>query len=135
MRCMGLNVYTAVRYLAIGLVVTLCLASCCKETGDQYFCFCKEGGPILYDVDLDGSSIAVEIDGTLSSNPEYSEDDSNVDNSQWFIEFNWLRATYFPVKQTLYIFVDENSTMRSRKACVSGFQKGKRLMFGIEQGY
>lgn len=47
MRCMGLNVYTAVRYLAIGLVVTLCLASCCKETGDQYFCFSKEGGPIF----------------------------------------------------------------------------------------
>lgn len=107
------------------LLGILSLVACSK---DYDFLFSNVGGPKTYSMDIDGASIVITIDGTNSQSPIFSEDYANPDDSQWFVEMDWIRVFYHPSRNLLSVHVDDNTTGKRREAVITALDKsGKKV--------
>lgn len=99
--------------------IAVFVSSCTKDGIDRYsYTFTAEGGPLLYELDIDGATISLESSGVEADKPVFIENYGNPDDGQWFTELDWIRVYYTPFTETLYISADKNLSGRSRKALI-----------------
>lgn len=78
-----------------GMFLTL---SCSKDENERFqFTFNNLGGPKIYEVDIDGATLAIEIDGRRSKPSYFTKDLADEKNSDWNVEWedmftDWLRV-------------------------------------------
>ena len=105
--------------LILALLTVLLWPSCEKDKITTYrFTFSKEGGPLLYTLDIDGSSISLNADGVQAKPAVFVEDYADRDNCQWFTESDWIRVYYTPFKFQLFVSVDSNELSKEREATI-----------------
>jgi hypothetical protein len=118
------------------LLLAVALSSCSKEERyDGYFHFSKHGGPMDFNIEMEGETLSVQINGKTSEPSFYTIDNNDNDNSHWFVELDWLRAYYNPKSHNLFVSADENTTGANRKAYVTGFLNGSMKIIEIDQDY
>ena len=123
-----------------GLFLTL---SCAKEWNDyHHFTFNPSGGVQIYDTDIDGATIVIEIDRRRSKPAYFSEDLADEGNSYWFVEWkdvftDWIYVRYKPdwgERGQLWVSVHENMTRQKRKARVTADKRdGGQFILDIKQ--
>ena len=116
--------------------IAVFVGSCTKEGIDRYsYTFTAEGGPLLYELDIDGATISLESSGVEADKPMFVEDYANPVESQWFTELEWVRVYYTPSTETLHISVDRNLSGRSRNAFIKCSNKDTSVRIDIKQNY
>lgn len=115
-------------FLTCLVMSVLSLLSCEKEQEDfPVYVSCSfdaEGGREDYNLDLDGSSLTLDIKRAYSEGRW----------SYWFDE-SWIDVAYCLELERLSILSGENDTGRKRSAVVSAHHRvsGRRYIFEIEQ--
>ena len=115
-------------FLTCLVMSVLSLLSCGKEQEDSPVCiscsFDAEGGREDYNLDLDGSSLTLDIKRAYSEGRW----------SYWFDE-SWIDVAYCLELERLSILSGENDTCRKRSAVVSARHRvsGRKYIFEIEQ--
>lgn len=123
-----------------GIFLTL---SCVKDENDHFhFTFNNLGGPQVYEVDIDGASLAIEIDGRRSKPAHFGRDLADEKNSNWIVEWedrftDWIWVSYMPYwgeRGQLYVLVHENTTGQRRSARVTADKHdGGQVIIDIKQ--
>lgn len=123
--------------LALGftmLLLVLFAGSCKQDRTNRYsYYFSSEGGPLLYELSIEGESIKLCSSGIEADKPLFIEDSVNPETSQWFTELEWIRVYYTPHTQTLFISVDKNTGGQDRIAVISCIGNGKDYWIEIMQ--
>jgi hypothetical protein len=79
------------------LLLAVALSSCSKEERyDGYFHFSKHGGPMDFNIEMEGETLSVQINGKTSEPSFYSYPTDNEDKGQWLAELDWVYAVYIP---------------------------------------
>lgn len=112
----------------------LLVGSCRQDNGNRYsYNISSEGGPLLYELSIEGESIKLSSSGIEADKAIFIEDSINPDSSQWFTELEWIRVYYTPHTQTLFISVDKNTAGQDRIAVISCIGNGKDYWIEIKQ--
>ena len=112
----------------------LLAGSCRQDNGNRYsYNISSEGGPLLYELSIEGESIQLSSSGIDADKTIFIEDSINPDSSQWFTELEWIRVYYTPHTQTLFISVDKNTAGQDRIAVISCIGNGKDYWIEIKQ--
>ena len=123
-------------FLLFFAAIAVFVSSCTKDGIDRYsYSFTQEGGPLSYELDIDGATISLESSGVEADKPVFIDDYANPDDSQWFAELDWIRVYYTPFTETLYISVDRNLSGRSRNAFIKCSNKDTSVRIDIKQNY
>lgn len=120
--------------LLLFAAIAVFVGSCTKDGIDRYsFTFTAEGGPLLYELDINGATISLESSGVEADKPVFIESYGNPDDGQWFTELDWIRVYYMPFTETLYISADKNLSGRSRKALIKCSGNATAVRIDIRQ--
>lgn len=116
------------------LLLVLFAGSCKQDITNRYsYYFSSEGGPLLYELSIDGESIKLSSSGIEADKTIFIEDSINPDSSQWFTELEWIRVYYTPHTQSLFISVDKNTDGQDRIAVISCIGNGKDYWIEVKQ--
>ena len=125
---------SAILTVLLFALLTVLFGACSKgDYADAYFNFTADGGPKLYDLEIDGETLLIQSDGESSEPAYFLEDNANPEYGQWFTELEWIRVFYTPATQVLFINVDYNESGKSRSASVTASHDGKRTVIKIAQ--
>ena len=122
------------------IVATIILAlSCTKDDKKDdlvfRYDFSKEGGVQLYNSDVEGETISINIDGVFSPPSEFYFDYSDPNESQWCVELDWVKVYFTPYKKEWCVIVAEiNNTGHKRTSTITGHDTfGKKTTIIVSQ--
>lgn len=106
----------------------------CEKKPNHFFWFNREGGPVeYYDVDIDGSTLKIQIGESLYSPLYFTASDLIEDDSHWAADIDWILVSYTPSKKWLHIIADPNTTGAVRYATIYGYNEKGKVSVEIKQ--